>query len=931
MLTIISRQSTDVVGCWCCFFLLALEDQGRTYANLRFACGAKAKSEADQELVVSGVWVAQYHCHVQAISRAPTPKAPKGRSAVAAAAYRSGDKLHDEHSTRAEAKPITHDYTRRSGVVHAEIVLPVAAPDWARERQELWNRAEAADRRKNSTLAREVVAGLPWELSDGQRVELARAITLALVDRYGFAADFAVHRPSAARGDDPRNQHVHILCTTRVIAADGFGSKTRVLDSAQTGADEIRWIREMVARMCNEALARAGIDASVDHRSLIDQRAAALAAGDDESAAELDRPATKHRGPAVEAIVRDERESYVDERITSEIADKVAEIGRRQAAEVAVVADIDALDIELVSGREELADIERQVAEALREIAEIPDVPAVLSDVKRLWRSLERADGERDERRASWPILRLLDLRGWTPDSADLRDLLDKHPELRRDWVAEISARDPEIRAATRERAIERVAAREYLVPVPVLGRSRPAAEPEPEPEPEPVARRDLAPLPAVRTVRDVDDAIADAEARLAALEQRERVRAAAAEAYQLAQSALQAAQSGLWARLRAWVGLGASPAEHTARAELTAAEQGVKSAGAGVMFGKVIMPADAGERSKLKQQIVALRDERRDLIAADATTARRAVAAVDKVIELVKRADRVVPGAERAEWPALRALDAAGGIEQLRERLQSDPGFAIALAHDLGQRLPALEALELEQAQQQISTESDTQTVLKQIDRLWRSLDRADGAHDARRDSWSILSIMDRESWTPAHAGLRALLERSPDMRRSIDDEITARAGEIRAQIGERSHERLVARLAERRAATPEVQRVAPVIEPVERRPVRSSPEPEPERRDLAPLPPHSVVAFVARLDAAIERDDPRRPEWAALRLLDAQPRRFDQPQLQLLAAQLEREPAMTAALVHEISQRADELAAIEAELRRIDEQHDDDQAPGA
>lgn len=298
--------------------------------------------------------MAQYHCHVATVSRSPTPSAPKGRSAVACAAYRSGDQLHDEHSTRVEARPIVHDYTRRGGVVHAEIVLPPGAPAWARDRQTLWNNAEAADVRKNSTLAREFECSLPYELHRSQRVELARAITAELVARYGFAADFALHAPH--RNDDQRNHHVHILCSTRVLVPEGFAEKTRVLDAVKTGPGEVSWAREMVARLCNEALASAGVDAAVDHRSLVDQRIAALAAGDDERAAALDRPPTKHRGPSVSGLVERGDDSDVDERHREEIANELDAIGARQLAEA-----------ELQAAAEQVAEILLQLAEASKE------------------------------------------------------------------------------------------------------------------------------------------------------------------------------------------------------------------------------------------------------------------------------------------------------------------------------------------------------------------------------------------------------------------------------------------------------------------------------------------------------------------------------------------------------------------------------------
>ena len=77
---------------------------------------------------------------------------------MAAAAYRSGEDLIDERTGE------RHNYSGRSGVDHAEIIAPDQAPDWVRDREQLWNAAEAAERRRDSQVAREVMVALPVEL-----------------------------------------------------------------------------------------------------------------------------------------------------------------------------------------------------------------------------------------------------------------------------------------------------------------------------------------------------------------------------------------------------------------------------------------------------------------------------------------------------------------------------------------------------------------------------------------------------------------------------------------------------------------------------------------------------------------------------------------------------------------------------------------------
>ncbi|UXN05121.1 MobQ family relaxase [Bartonella sp. HY406] len=182
-----------------------------------------------------------------------------GRSALAAAAYRSGSRLHDKRTGQ------TFDYKRRKGITDSFITLPDYAPDWASDRLALWNEAEAAEKRKNSTVAREFMVALPAELSPEQRRELVQRFVCALVDVYGFAIDTAIHEPSK-KGDD-RNHHAHLLASSRVLTAEGFKEKTRVLDDSISGPKEITKIRKMWASFANEALEKARIDARIDHRS----------------------------------------------------------------------------------------------------------------------------------------------------------------------------------------------------------------------------------------------------------------------------------------------------------------------------------------------------------------------------------------------------------------------------------------------------------------------------------------------------------------------------------------------------------------------------------------------------------------------------------------------------------------------------------------
>ena len=206
--------------------------------------------------------LANYHLSVKKITRS------SGRSAVAAAAYRSAELIYCEREGR------THDYTRKRGVEYLTIITPENAPAWAQERSSLWNHAEASEKRKNAVTAREWEIALPAELDAEDRQDLAFRFASDLVDRYGVVADVAIHAPH--RDGDQRNHHAHILTTTRRIAEDGFTVKTRELDDRRLGSQNIIDMRAHWAAMQNAALERSGAIDRVDHRSLEAQREEAV-------------------------------------------------------------------------------------------------------------------------------------------------------------------------------------------------------------------------------------------------------------------------------------------------------------------------------------------------------------------------------------------------------------------------------------------------------------------------------------------------------------------------------------------------------------------------------------------------------------------------------------------------------------------------------
>lgn len=197
--------------------------------------------------------MAIFHASVRNISRA------SGRSATAAAAYRSGTAITDTRDG------MTHDYTRKGGVAGSFIVLPTGAAAAFANRSTLWNAAEAAEKRKDARVARELILALPHELDDEGRAATARAMAEWLAARYGVAVDVSRHNPD--RQGDTRNHHAHLLFTTRAVGANGMGAKTRILDDQKTGPQEVQAIRLAWEAIANAALERAGVAARIDHRS----------------------------------------------------------------------------------------------------------------------------------------------------------------------------------------------------------------------------------------------------------------------------------------------------------------------------------------------------------------------------------------------------------------------------------------------------------------------------------------------------------------------------------------------------------------------------------------------------------------------------------------------------------------------------------------
>jgi len=194
--------------------------------------------------------MAIYHFSAKVISRA------NGSSALAAAAYRSASRLHDQRLDR------HHDFSNKAGVVHSEVMLPDGAPEEWRDREKLWNAVEAAEVRKDAQLAREVEFALPRELDQAEGIRLAREFVDREFVKRGMIADLNVHWDIGADGE--AKPHAHVMLAMREAGRQGFGAKVR--DWNRT--DLLDHWREAWAEHVNQRLAELDIDSRVDHRSL---------------------------------------------------------------------------------------------------------------------------------------------------------------------------------------------------------------------------------------------------------------------------------------------------------------------------------------------------------------------------------------------------------------------------------------------------------------------------------------------------------------------------------------------------------------------------------------------------------------------------------------------------------------------------------------
>lgn len=357
-----------------------------------------------------------YHLSAKPISRS------SGRSSTAAAAYRAGCEIVDRRTGQ------VHDYSRKRGVLHAELFLPGGG---TADRAEFWNGIELHHKRGDAVVAREIEVALLGKLTAEQRQELATSYARELADRYGVAVDVALHAPrTVTKRDlernpdqhweiDPEtgrrhngNWHAHIMLSACYVAPDGtLGKKAVELDPIHCQRARIENLadreRARWAELTNAALARAGQTGRVDHRSHAERGIEAepgrhlgpAATGFERRTGQPSWLRQQHEAEALEARLQAAKRAGEIER---EAAPVVAQVIDLETQLRAVIAERDQREGVMLDALERWRDYLGHRPEAAQVIATAAQVraraPGAIEQAERLTRSLNVAEKAAQER-----------------------------------------------------------------------------------------------------------------------------------------------------------------------------------------------------------------------------------------------------------------------------------------------------------------------------------------------------------------------------------------------------------------------------------------------------------------------------------------------------------------------------------------------------
>ncbi len=310
--------------------------------------------------------VQQGRCHhKQGLSRSA------GKSSTAAAAYRAGVCITDALTGE------TFDYTRKAGVLHSEMIVPAGAPaelqriaaltrsaDEA-ERSEghgaFWNANEAAHKRGDAIVSREIEVDLPHELSAADQKELMLEYAQALSEKWGCGVQASLHDSRTITDSDLQNnpdqhyvtdekgrkhngnRHIHLLITTKAITEKGFGNKIKEFDPGErkfkpTLENPVEFNKPLWEKLVQARLDERGIAKIYTTKSLDDTRAMLIEKGEYEAAARIGEP-TAHLGAAAAAMERKGEATRLGD-LNRRIRERNTQYGDRAALIAATLAGV---------------------------------------------------------------------------------------------------------------------------------------------------------------------------------------------------------------------------------------------------------------------------------------------------------------------------------------------------------------------------------------------------------------------------------------------------------------------------------------------------------------------------------------------------------------------------------------------------------------
>lgn len=342
----------------------------------------------------------ELHTRAKVISR-NKENPSKSRTCCGSAAYRAGEKIIG-------ADGVCHNYTRKNGIKHAEIMLPEGAPEWMKNRQQLWLAADNAEKRKDAQLFREFEVGVPNQFPDELAVALVRNFIKQNFIDEGMAADFALHDPKYKDGH--QNKHIHIMLPTREITPEGFGKKNRAWNDRQL----VEQWRESWADYCNYAFERLEINDVVEYQSFAER--------------DINKIPQEHMGVAAVAMERRGIETERRKRLNKiEYLNSLLEKNQERAERMREkMYELDNL-IESADDTRELYSVEYKAAvicrDANRGLKMNVKAKNQLKPISQAYKTIEMLSGEHDlrdfERERLKEAYSLLRRNGYDPTNSD--------------------------------------------------------------------------------------------------------------------------------------------------------------------------------------------------------------------------------------------------------------------------------------------------------------------------------------------------------------------------------------------------------------------------------------------------------------------------------------------------------------------------------